>query len=180
TNRRTFAVVAPKLARVASLVFILTQTCCWAGPAAQMTSRVIAWGDLNYDLSLKNNPQSAQPHALAQIAAGDFHSLALKNDGSIVAWGDDSFGQINLPTAIQTQPAIQIAAGNIHSLALLNNGTVIGWGPAPGQFGDYGQCTVPSGLGQVTEIAAGAVHSLALRGDGTLLAWGADFNGQCN
>ena len=164
---------------IISLVLILVQGHSWARPAAQMVHRVTAWGDLNYAVTLNNVPASQQ-NVLAQIAAGDFHSLALQNDGSIAAWGDDSFGQVDLPNAIRLQPVIQVAAGNIHSLALLADGTVTAWGPAPGQYGDYGQCTVPPGLGQVAQIAAGAVHSLALRTDGSLSAWGSNLYGQCN
>jgi hypothetical protein len=50
------------------------------------------------------------------IAAGSFHSLALKSDGSLVIWGDNSAGQKNVPLGLTN--FVAIAAGNFQSLAL--------------------------------------------------------------
>jgi alpha-tubulin suppressor-like RCC1 family protein len=133
---------------------------------AQGADRVVAWGDINYDVTMSPPPPGG---GILRIAAGDFHSLAL-NSGAIVAWGDDRFNQTNLPDALRSAPASGIAAGNVHNLALMQDRTVIAWGPAPGQSGDYGQCTVPAGLADVIAVAAGAAHSLALKSDGTVMA----------
>jgi hypothetical protein len=96
------------------------------------------------------------------IAAGQFHSLALKGDGTVVAWGcgagGDS-GQCSVPSGLSRVTAI--AAGYGHSLvALKGDGTVVAWGCGAG--GDLGQCSVPSGLSRVTAIAASIAQSLAL------------------
>ena len=157
-------------------------TLCIAGQillpiAGQAAERLIAWGDINYELQLAPGPQ---PRKADDIAAGDFHSVLLNNDGSVSAWGDDRFGQINVPqTLLRKGSTAAIAAGNVHSLALTRQKTVISWGPTGGRVGDFGQCYVPAGLNRVAAIAAGAVHSLALKEDGTVVAWGANFNGQC-
>ena len=50
----------------------------------------------------------------------------MTSSGSIVAWGDDSSGQIDVPTGLTNVTAI--AAGWSHSLALNGNGTVVAWG----------------------------------------------------
>ena len=50
------------------------------------------------------------------IAAGIFHNLALKNNGTVVAWGDNSRGQTNVPTGLSN--VVAVAAGDYHSLAL--------------------------------------------------------------
>ena len=42
------------------------------------------------------------------IAAGDFHSVALKNDGTLVAWGDYTSGQTNIPSFSTNNPFKQI------------------------------------------------------------------------
>jgi hypothetical protein len=145
--------------------------------AGQAAERLIAWGDINYELQLAPGPQ---PRKADDIAAGDFHSVLLNNDGSVSAWGDDRFGQINVPqTVLRKGSTAAVAAGNVHSLALTRQKTVISWGPTGGRVGDFGQCYVPSGLNRVVAVAAGAVHSLALKEDGTVVAWGANFNGQC-
>ncbi len=109
-------------------------------------------------------PQSATN--VIQISAGGNHNLALRNDGTVVAWGCNDFGQTDVPILSNV---VQIAAGELHSLALLANGTVVGWGN-----NDFGQISIPGNLSDVVSIAAGAYHSLALKADGTVVAWGDD------
>ncbi len=105
-----------------------------------------------------------------QIAAGVEHALHLTGAGTVVAWGDDSYGQASPPAGLSGVTAI--AAGGFHSLALKSDGTVIGWGDDY-----YGQTSPPAGLRGVTAIAAGEDHSLALKSDGTVVAWGYDYEG---
>ncbi|MBD2862231.1 RCC1 domain-containing protein [Paenibacillus oceani] len=107
------------------------------------------------------------------IAAGYFHSLALKADGSVVAWGTNNKGQLNVPAVAQSG-VVSIAAGYYHSLALRSDGSVVAWGDHT-----YGQTTVPAEAESgVVAIAAGAYHSLALKADGSVMAWGLQTNGQ--
>jgi hypothetical protein len=105
------------------------------------------------------------------IAAGAWHNLALKSDGTVVAWGENYDGQCNVPVGLAG--ATSIAAGGYHSLAIQSNGMVLAWGA------NYnGQTNVPAGLSNVVAISGGTWHSLALRGDGTVVAWGDDSFGQ--
>jgi len=102
------------------------------------------------------------------------HSLALKADGTVVAWGfnqyDLSNGPTNVPTGLNN--VVAIATGYAHSLALRANGTVVGWGE-----NNCGQATPPAGLSNVVAISAGADHSLALKADGTVVVWGTGYPG---
>ncbi len=118
--------------------------------------------------------QQASPSGLDDviaIAAGQFHSLALRADGRVTGWGADWAGQLTPPGAIA--PASAIAAGGHHSLALLADGTIAAWGR-----NDEGQCTGAAGLTDVAAVAAGSYHSLALLRNGTVRAWGSNSNGQ--
>lgn len=104
---------------------------------------------------------------ITQIAAGKTHVLALKKDGSVVAWGLNEHGQTN--TAQVQKNIIAIAAGAYHSVALFANGTIRAWG-----YNASAQAKPPVGLRRFSAIAAGGSHSIALKNDGTLVAWGSN------
>jgi hypothetical protein len=128
---------------------------------------VVAWGENYYDYTIV----PAGLGDVLAIAAGAFHSLALKSDRTVVAWGDS--GQTNVPAGLSN--VLAIAAGDAYSLALRSDGTVVGWGND-----SYGQTNVPAGLKKVRAIAAGAQHSLALQTGGTVVSWGDNRGGQTN
>ncbi|MBO8173204.1 MAG: S-layer homology domain-containing protein [Bacillaceae bacterium] len=118
-----------------------------------------------------------QRTSLQQLATGKYHTLALKSDGSVVAWGSENinhdFGQSTVPSEASSGVSA-IAAGGEHSLALKTDGSVIAWG----NDGD-GQSTVPvEATSGIVAIAAGHAHSLALKSDGSVVAWGSDNYGQ--
>lgn len=132
---------------------------------------------------------------IVSVAAGSFHSLALKDDGTVWAWGSNVSAELGNGTmgGIQNAPAqigglagaIAIAAGARHSLALAADGTVWAWGAnGSGQLGNGtvgGTGVTPGavpGLSDVVAVAAGGHHSLALKGDGTVWSWGANGHGQ--
>ena len=127
---------------------------------------------------------------IVAIAAGGSHSLALRDDGSVYAWGRGTSGQLgngvssgsNVPVQVSglTNAVTKVAAGGNHSLALRSDGTVVAWGSdASGQLGNGGAATnspTPisvGGLANIAAVAAGGSHSVAVRGDGTVAAWGA-------
>ena len=108
-------------------------------------------------------------NGVVAIAAGGFHSLALKSDGTVVAWGDNDVGQSTVPGGLNG--VVAIAAGRrSHSLALKSDGTVVAWGQIDDGHAPVTE-TVPGGLNGVVAIAAGCHHSLALKSDGTVVAW---------
>ncbi|HVR34716.1 MAG TPA: immunoglobulin domain-containing protein, partial [Methylomirabilota bacterium] len=133
-------------------------------------SSVFAWG-------ANGSQQSAVPIGLVTnvvaVAAGLNHSLALKDDGTVVGWGDNSLGQASPPFGLTD--VVAIAAGRSHSLALRGNGTVVGWGQ-----NTWGQSAPPAGLQNVVAIDAGEFHSIALRDDGVVIGWGNNQYGQAN
>ena len=107
------------------------------------------------------------------IAAGHEHSLAIKEDGTVVAWGKNDYNQCDVPSGLKDVVAIR--AGRRNSLALKEDGTVVAWG-----WDEYNVCDVPSGLNDVVAIEAGGSFSLALKEDGTVVAWGYNYDGQCD
>ncbi len=133
-------------------------------PATLPVGTVVVWGN-NWG-GQTNVPPGLS--GVVAIAAGDGHSLALKADGMVVAWGYNAYGQSTVPIAAQSG-VVSIATGWSHNLALKNDGTVVAWG---NNYLD--KATVPAGLSGVVAISAGAVHSLVLKADGTIVAWGGD------
>jgi alpha-tubulin suppressor-like RCC1 family protein len=139
--------------------------------------QVAAWGDD----SAGQIDVPAGLMGVVQVAGGDYHSLALRADGSVIAWGGSrqngypyqDFGQTAVPPA--ATEVMAVAAGGYHSLALRADGTVVAWGAGTTNAGFYphfGQSIVPPGLNQVVAIAAGIYHSVALKSDGEVVVWG--------
>ena len=137
--------------------------------------------------------------SIAVLAAGQYHTLALCTDGTVLAWGYNNRGQLGdggtdsskTPVAIggfgalAGKSVVAIRAGSAHSLALCADGTLTAWGwNKSGQLGLTGvtQSNVPVAVtmagASLTQIALGGSHSLALSADGTLAAWGDNAYGQ--
>lgn len=117
------------------------------------------------------------------IAAGSAFSLALKSDGSVVAWGSNAAGQTTIPVAAQSEVVSITASGRSgdgFALALKNDGSVIGWGD-----NSVGQISIPTtAQSGVLSIAAGGngasltAFSIALKSDGSVIGWGSNSSGQ--
>jgi alpha-tubulin suppressor-like RCC1 family protein len=140
------------------------------------------------------------------VAAGTYHSLALLANGTVMAWGENSEGQLGIgndtgPEICHAYPCstkpllvpglsnvVAIAAGANESLALLADGTVMAWGDDENGQGGSGPSSnsckcidhpvqVP-GLSNAVAIAAGEFGGSALLADGTVMDWGANEYGQ--
>src|ERR1035437_7824387 len=98
---------------------------------------------------------------------------------TVVAWGDNTFGQTNVPAGLTN--AVAIAQGGYHCLALMSDSTMTGWGCNynPLATNTYlGQATVPAGASNIMAISAGYDCSMILNNDGSITFWGDD--GQTN
>jgi len=132
------------------------------------------------------------------ISSGSEHTLALRSNGTVWAWGNNGSGQVDsslsrsggenrlITTPVQVQglnDITAIAAGRTHSMALRSDGTVWSWGQSNG--GRLGDGTSRSqnnpvralNLDNIVAISA-SNHSVALRSDGTVWSWGENSSGQ--
>jgi alpha-tubulin suppressor-like RCC1 family protein len=124
------------------------------------------------------------------VAAGGWHTVVLKEDGTLWAWGRNDSGQLGDGTQVDRLSPVRVAAaltgvvaisaGDSHTLALKNDGTVWGWGAYYRLAEtDGGDTTVPAQMRSIPSsiaLSAGA-HSLVLRADGSVFGFGPNNNG---
>jgi alpha-tubulin suppressor-like RCC1 family protein len=129
-------------------------------------------------------PDAARTNVI-RISAGWGLSVALRGDGGVLVWGNDSMiaecGLVTDMPDFSSLPAVQnISAGGQHVLALLSDGSVRAWG-----CNQFQQAALPDSLVSITNsgvravaVAAGTTHSLALLSDGSVRGWGDSRHGQ--
>jgi len=137
------------------------------------------------------------PAAEPKIAPGGRYTITLKTDGTLWAWGSNTFGQLGInpadgnphPTPVQIDTDTtwtSVTAGWNHTIALKTNGTLWAWGS--NNFGQLGIGTAdgnahptPVQIGTDTtwtSVTAGNFYTIARKADGTLWAWGSNNFGQ--
>jgi alpha-tubulin suppressor-like RCC1 family protein len=140
---------------------------------------------------------------ITQVAAGSYSSLILAEDGSVFAFGLNSYGQLgtndNVPRSVATpidavnlggRKITQVAASNAHSLLLADDGTVFSFGnnfwgqlglgttgPTTGVPAPTPIVTTNLGGRKITQVAAGNTHSLLLADDGAVFSIGSNLEG---
>src|SRR6185369_1511285 len=179
-------------------VSVLARATDWTGNQENQSSattvalysiagQVSAWGG-NGDGQIGSGTTDGSLHTptnvnglndVTAVASGLYHTLALRNDGTVWSWGANSNGQLGngsspgVPAVPAVVPGlsgiIAIAAGEVHSLALKNDGTVWGWGyNGYGQLGtqnvggNSGSPTQITGLSGIVAISSGLIHTVAL------------------
>ncbi|HQY53489.1 MAG TPA: Ig-like domain-containing protein [Ignavibacteria bacterium] len=135
-------------------------------------------------IGIENNWKSVCP--------GASHTIALKNDGSLWAWGYNGFGQLGngtfqnqlTPVRIGNETWTSISAGGYHSVGIKANGTLWSWGR--NNYGQLGNASNTNSSAPVQEIryfaqwtliSAGWEYTFAKRIDNTVWVWGnSDYN----
>ena len=140
---------------------------CFITLALYAQGSIVVWGSPHNSVS-RDIPAGED---FVEIAAGFRVGLAIREDGSLVAWGHSNDINGNVPAG---NNFIAIAAGESHAVALRSDGTVEAWGK-----NNKGQLNVPA-YNDIVQISTGQNHTLAIRADGSLLAWGDNSGNQCN
>lgn len=172
-------------------------------PLGLATGEYIAWAiaDANHTAGQDNYDNDIITQAFpisnkwVQVSVGTKHTLAVREDGTVWAWGSNENGQLGTsdPTLVRREPErvsdlqniTQVAAGNNHSLALDTLGNVRAWGQNfNNELGDDSKAnrttpqiidTLPSE--RIVSISSNAMHSLALDTNGAVWAWGGNQAG---
>lgn len=192
-----------------------------AGDAFSMAIRndgtLWTWGANRYgQLGLGHTNSSVEPAQVGTNAnwrtvsagAGAYHALAIRDDGTLWAWGDNRFGQLGLghtsgvtePTQVGAETIWEsVAAGWRHTMAIRTDGTL--WACGGNRFGQLGigstnnislltQVGLEASWAMVSaSVGAGGYgdgayaenyrsHTVAMRTDGTIWTWGDNQYGQ--
>jgi hypothetical protein len=152
-----------RLTLSSGLVGIVLWCFCLGRPV--MADGLRAWGS-DHDRQVSGLAAGTDYTA---IAAGDAHALALRSDGTVVAWGQNDKGQRAVPPGAY----VAIGVGADFSLAIRADGSIAVWGNnAQKQVSG-----APSGSGFVS-VKGGKAFAVALKRDGSIIAWGDDTYGQ--
>ncbi len=183
TTDQAIPVQVPSLADVTALAAGASHSLALKSDGTVWAWGANRWGQLG-DGSFTEAFGPVRVSSLGDVTAvaagvGSSHSLALKSDGTVWAWGGNWHGQLGDGGTTDSSTPVQVsslggvsalAAGDLHSLAVKSDGTAWAWGHnGSGQLGNGTTTHSPipvqvSSLTGVTAVEAGSAHSLALRG----------------
>ena len=126
-----------------------------------------------------------------KVVTGELHFIAISQDGSLWAWGENGSRQLGDGTITdRTQPVLissaswaSASAGYQHTVAIKTDGTLWAWGSDGNEQlgnGSGGNSATPQQIGTDTnwkEVVAGERGTVAIKTNGTLWAWGSNNNG---
>lgn len=131
----------------------------------------------------------AKGDVFATISVGNWYSVAIKADGSLWAWGSNTFGQLgdgtnddkNTPVKIMDNVSA-VSAGGFHTMAIKTDGSLWAWGRnISAQLGDSSNENKKAPvkiMDDVLAVSAGGEHTVAIKTDGSLWTWGDNGDGQ--
>ena len=147
-----------------------------------------------------------EDNGVIAMAAGQYHTVAIKKDGTVWAWGYNNRGQLgDSTTDNRTSPVqvvgkngvgflediIAVSVGTSHTVAIESDGKLWAWGQNNrGQLGNGSYDTTgishpipaqvvdPNPLSPWVAVSAGSYHTLAVKKNGTLWTWGLNDIGQ--
>lgn len=132
---------------------------------------------------------AAQETSPDTIAAGTNHTLVIRNNNTLWAAGDNSYGQLGVAdiessSGVKVLSDITFAEANDNvSFAIDSKGTLYGWGEnGSGQISSSTTSYIVSKpmklMDNVAAVSAGQDHTIALTNDGTAYGWGSNTYGQ--
>ena len=161
--------------------------------AIDTTSKLYAWGENSFGAIGDNttinrsSPVQIGTSSWTMVATafagttGQQTTYAIRSDGGLFAWGDNSYGQANSvnslslssPTQIGSSSWSIVSAGLQFAMAITTDGKLYGWGR-----NNAGQLGVTASTFSWTKVNSSGLHTLALRSDNRLFAWGLNSSGQ--
>jgi len=138
-------------------------------------------------------PVHIQPGTIwRSVSAGALHTMGIREDGTLWAWGSNSSGQLGDGTTIHRNTPVHIqpgttwryvSAAGAHTMGIREDGTLWAWG-----YNEYGRLGVaaeytatPMQVQPGTtwiDVSAGTEHTMAIQANGSLWAWGSNRYGR--
>lgn len=137
--------------------------------AGDYAACITADGKVLYGVGKQYAPLSGK--SAVSVASSGRHTAVLLSDGSVVALGDNAYGQCNVSG---WSDIVMIAVGRYHTVGLTSAGTVVCTGR-----GNFGQTSVGT-INDAAMISAGEYTTLVLKQDGTVAAFGLNTDLQCD
>ena len=119
--------------------------------------------------TVRPTPTLSPSRKFQQVTAGGSHTCGVRNDGRILCWGNDDYGQAT-PLAGTFQ---QVSAGESHTCGIKTDGRVVCWGS-----NSRGKSTPPAGIFQ--QVSAGDDHTCGVKTNGSVACWGDVPRGRAN
>lgn len=162
-----------------------------------------SWGN-NGDAQLGDNTNIAKSSPVQTAAGGtdwgfvfcgNYHTAAIKKDGTLWLWGNNSGGRLGDNTTVRKSSPVQtitggsnwskVSCGAYHTAAIKTDGTLWLWGSNyDGRIGDNTTINKSSPVQTIagganwSKVACGGSHTAAIKTDGTLWMWGYNTSGQ--
>jgi len=142
----------------------------WTGDVAIIgnADAAITYATMSRNCSITAN---FGPECTPMVAASSGHTVGLKDNGRVLAIGDNSAGQCDVGS---WRGITQVSAGWGYTVGLKSDGTVV-----PVGNNEDLQCNV-RGWGNIIQVVAGGIHTAGLKSDGTVVAVGDNSRGQCD
>jgi Regulator of Chromosome Condensation (RCC1) repeat protein len=132
-----------------------------------LTVMAIAFAVVFFITASQTSALAVQP----MVAAGCFHTVGLKSDGTVVAAGGDGSGECDVSSWTKI---VQVASSDAATVGVKSDGTVVAVG-----WNIEGRLNVDSWTG-IVQVATTWGHTVGLKSDGTVVAEGRNLEGQCN
>ena len=133
-------------------------------------------GVLNYNgpdtITVTADDGALSPREATTVANGYFHTVGVREDGTVVAWGDDTHGKLDVSGLTDV---VAVGASQYHTLVLKSDGTLAGVGSSTYYaFDGVEDLSTVEELQNVKafDVSPSNGHNLALIEDGTVVAWG--------
>lgn len=137
---------------------------------AQPSGQLVSWG-------LYVIPYIEPQTRFKDVSCGDGFTLAVTEQGTVIGWGNNSYGQCLTPADLNHVVTVAAGGSGGFGVALKDDGVVVAWGGRGASMrtvpaGLVDVIAFPPDLAEVVKIAVGPRGAIAIKRDGGLVSWG--------